>query len=409
MKRLSRFSSVVAAGCALAIASLVPWFASCATTEEGVEGAPEGSALPPIDGAVDTNVDLDAGPDAPCDPNDPSCVTKPITCDEADWCPVAAPVQNFVALVSVWGASANDVWTVGSGGTVLHWNGTAWTATPTNRKDTFRAVWGTSANEIFTASSTDVIMRSTGVSASGSATWTALPEVTTGYDPSGSVFCMWGSAPGDLRIGSRPFYVTLPSGDQTTMNILTKVPADCGVGWATNEGTATVRGIWGASGDDLWVVGDNSDFVKYQLGYTAHGRRTDASKPYTWTQVDSQSGVTLEAIWGSGANDIWAVGGTGNIRHVSAAAPQWDIVESPTTQDLHRIWGSGANDIWAVGDDATILHYDGAKWTSSVPSLPVGKKRPALYGVWGSGSKDVWIVGDGIILRYTGKKSGGGK
>lgn len=406
MKRhLTTLSGLVGLGSAFAIAALVPSFASCATTEEGAVDAPEGSTLPATDGGAEAAID--AGADGSCDPTDPSCVTQSVGCDQADWCPASAPVPNFVALTAIWGSGPSDVWAVGSAGTVIHWNGTTWTATPTNRKETLRAVWGTGPSEIVTASSTSVVLRTTGAS-SGAPTWTLLPAVTND-GVTGAVFSMWGAGPGDLRLGTRAFYVTLPNGDQVTKNIVTRATVDGGVGWTTAEGTATVLGMWGASADDLWVVGDNSVYVSHQRGYTAHGVRSGAEKPYTWTEVDSQSSVTLEGVWGSGANDVWAVGGVGAIRHAAAASTQWEIVTSPTTQPLHRVWGSGASDVWAVGDDATILHFDGKAWTSSVVSLPVGKKRPDLYGVWGSAKNDVWAVGDGIVLRFTGKKTGGSK
>lgn len=404
---MRRLPILLGATSAFGLAALVVSFASCATTEEGVTEAPEGSTLPGIDGATDGATATDAGADGSCEPTDPSCVTETITCDQADWCPSAAPVPNSVALMSVWGSGPNDVWAVGSAGAVIHWDGAKWTSLPTNRKETLRAVWGTGPTEIIAAASTAVILKSAGA-ASGSAAWAPLPNVTNDNE-TGAVFTMWGAGPGDVRIGTRSFYVTAPNGDSNLHNIVTKTAVDGGVGWATTPGSATVLGMWGASGDDLWVVGDNSFYVPYQRGYTAHGVRTSSTKPYTWTEVDSQSAVTLESVWGSSANDLWAVGAVGTIRHAAAASTQWDIVASPTRSSLHRVWGSGPNDVWAVGDDATILHYDGKAWTASVVSLPVGKKRPALLGLWGNAKDDIWVVGDGIVLRFTGKKSGGAK
>lgn len=404
---MKRLSMLLGTSTALGLAALVVSFASCATTEEGVTEAPEGSTLPGIDGATDGAAPADAGIDGSCEPTDPSCVTETITCDQADWCPSAAPVSNSVALMAVWGSGPSDVWAVGSAGAVIRWDGTKWTSMPTNRKETLRAVWGTGPSEIIAAASTAVILRSGGAS-SGPATWTPLPNVTNDRE-TGAVFTMWGAGAGDVRIGTRSFYVTAPNGDSNLANIASKTTVDGGVGWATTLGSATVLGMWGASGDDLWVVGDNSFYVPYQRGYTAHGVRANATKPYTWTEIDSQSAVALEGVWGSSANDLWAVGSVGTIRHASAASTQWDIVASPTRSTLHRVWGSGPNDVWAVGDDATILHYDGKTWTASVVSLPVGKKRPALYGLWGNAKDDVWAVGDAIVLRLTGKKTGGGK
>ncbi|MBX3252334.1 MAG: hypothetical protein KF901_34490, partial [Myxococcales bacterium] len=167
-----------------------------------------------------------------------------------------------------------------------------------------------------------------------------------------------------------------------------------------------VRGIWGSSATDVWMVVDNSATNPWEQGMTLHGTGPSAAE-LSFTPVDSRSAVGLNAVWGSSANDVWAVGELGTIRRIVAGDARWRLVTSPTTARLRSVWGSGPKDVWAVGQAGTILHYDGTSWTSSVAALPVGPK-PELYGVWGSGADDVWIVGDGIILHSTGKKAGGG-
>ncbi|MDF2692676.1 MAG: Type fimbrial biosis protein PilY1, partial [Labilithrix sp.] len=76
---------------------------------------------------------------------------------------------------------------------------------------------------------------------------------------------------------------------------------------------------------------------------------------------------------------------------------------SPTTENLRAVWGSGPNDVWAVGELATIVHWDGQSWTLATSALPLGTK-PDLNGIWGSGPEDVWAVGKGTALHFTGKK-----
>lgn len=59
-----------------------------------------------------------------------------------------------VSLRAMWGTAADDIWAVGDAGTILHWDGTAWTlgSDPANRPtaDLF-AIWGTSENDIWIA------------------------------------------------------------------------------------------------------------------------------------------------------------------------------------------------------------------------------------------------------------------
>lgn len=413
MKLSLRRDRLFASGFAVALVSaLVPWFASCATTDADDAPAPsdEASTLPGQDAGADGAV-LDGDVDGGCDAEDPNCVTRPLTCEEAAFCPSPTGVSAQYVLTSIWGSSKNDVWAVGSGGTIVHHDGTAWKVTPTNLKQTFQAVWGSSATDVWAVATSDVIVRTTGF-ANGTAAWTRVPGPIE--EPQGRpVFALWGTPAGDIRMGGYPFGLELPGVFTTGNQFTSRKLADGGIAWTGVEGMAKVNGIWGSSADDVWVVADNSDAQSWQLGYTAHGtRQGDAGAgQLTWTEVDSQASVVLSAIWGSSANDVWAVGDKGTLRHHVAGDAQWQIVESPTKNALHAVWGTSANDVWAVGDFGTILHFDGTKWTESTAALPINKKRPHLYGVWGSGPGDIWVVGDGIAMHSTGPKAvtGGGQ
>ena len=138
----------------------------------------------------------------------------------------------------------------------------------------------------------------------------------------------------------------------------------------------------------VWVNGGNLT----GQNFTA----TAACSADHWCQRNPPQGGSLHGVWGSGPNDVWAVGGDGNgdgiTLHWDGTA--WTAVSSGTMYDLIRVWGSGANDVWAVGDVGTILHWDGSAWTSASSGTTF-----ALFGVWGSGANDVWAVGDGTILE----------
>lgn len=389
MIRTSRLG--LAAALATLTAASLPFAASCALSEMGAEAPPDGSPLPATD-AVTPGVDAasDAGEES-CDASAADCVSKPLTCDEATFCPVSANVSAFTALVSVWGSGPNDVWAVGSAGTALHWDGVAFTPTTTNTKLTLGAVWAAGPNDVWTAGDTNLILRRTG------AAWAVVPPAGENEFSGFPVFAIWGPGNGELHLGTAPVFVN--EGDLGGPgSLVAKVAGpDGGIAWRARIGPGSIRGIWGSSADDLWAVGDD--------GATVHGTRANAKQLHTWVEVDSQSRATLGGVWGSSPSDVWAVGDGGTLRHITAGAPVWEVVPSPTTTTLRKIWGSSAKDIWAVGDAGTILHYDGAGWTSATAAFSPGRK-PRLYGVWGSGESDVWIVGDGIVLR-TSKKAGG--
>ena len=60
-------------------------------------------------------------------------------------------------------------------------------------------------------------------------------------------------------------------------------------------------------------------------------------------------GNSLQAVWGSGASDVWVVGRAGTILHWDGVG--WSPIPSGTSAVLSAVWGSGADDAWAVGSD----------------------------------------------------------
>ena len=75
----------------------------------------------------------------------------------------------------------------------------------------------------------------------------------------------------------------------------------------------------------------------------------------------------------------------------------WDTLADTMGPYVYGLWGSSANDVWAVGQFGLIEHWDGSGW-STVPS----GKSENLKAVWGSSANDVWAVGD-VVFHWSGK------
>ena len=76
-----------------------------------------------------------------------------------------------------------------------------------------------------------------------------------------------------------------------------------------------------------------------------------------WTPVTSATGIYLSDVWGSGANDVWAVGAGGTILHWNGT--EWSATTTGISNLLSSVGGSSANDVWAVGygpSGGIILH-----------------------------------------------------
>ncbi len=60
----------------------------------------------------------------------------------------------------LWASSADDVFAVGSGGAVLHFDGSGWTTTNPTATDLF-GIWGLSASDVFAVGDAGTILRGT--------------------------------------------------------------------------------------------------------------------------------------------------------------------------------------------------------------------------------------------------------
>ena len=63
----------------------------------------------------------------------------------------------------------------------------------------------------------------------------------------------------------------------------------------------------------------------------------------------------FDAVWGSSASDVYAVGSGGKILH-STGLNNWSLSPSGTIAHLYGVWGSSASNVFAVGYQGVILH-----------------------------------------------------
>lgn len=100
----------------------------------------------------------------------------------------------------------------------------------------------------------------------------------------------------------------------------------------------------------------------------------------------------LSGLWGTGANDIFAVGDRGSIRHFDGKI--WSRQPCRTAQDLYSVWGASPEAVFAVGRWGVSLHYDGSQWRE----LETNTKR-ALTAIWGVNEGEVYTIGRGGVVR----------
>ncbi len=173
----------------------------------------------------------------------------------------------------------------------------------------------------------------------------------------------------------------------------------CASAWHTelDQPVGVLLAAWGRADDDAWLVGGG-------LGAgTALLLRWNG---VTLAPVPLARPETLWWAWGpADAGDVWIVGEDGLVLRGGDAG--FAPVDGGTHATLYGVWGSGADDVWIVGgrpdgqaqpDDDLLLRWDGQTLTR-VP-LPTARGT-ALFKVWGASADDVWLVGEaGTVWRF---------
>ena len=142
-----------------------------------------------------------------------------------------------------------------------------------------------------------------------------------------------------------------------------------------------LKALWGTSANDVWAVGSNGLIVHYD--------------GHTWTP--EKSGVTenLTGIDGSSSTDVLVCGDAGSVLHWDGKT--WSIATSTPMTVLLQMWVGAPTNVWAVGLDTSlagngyVTHWDGTAWAEAEVTTAT-----SLWQVWGSGPEEVWLVGDAI-------------
>jgi hypothetical protein len=122
----------------------------------------------------------------------------------------------------------------------------------------------------------------------------------------------------------------------------------------------------------------------------------DQGEQLGWKSVSSPTESQLNAIWGTSASDIWAVGDEGVALHYDGDT--WKKVATGTTDTLFAVWGASPDDYWTGTDGGELLHWNGSAWKRD--SSFASTYGDAIMSISGSGPHDVWIT-TGLEMLHT--------
>jgi len=298
----------------------------------------------------------------------------------AGWTSVT-PAISTKTLYGVWGTSPSDVYAVGNTGTILHYNGTDWSAETSNTTGQLLSIWGSSPTNIYVV----------GREESGANKATLLRKKTSGTT--------WEFETAVDYITQAPFDYDLTAvGGFSASNVYVgDVYGDVyvfdGTGWIKIEpgpyvGSNPITGIWAVNSTNVFVTDEASTDVS----------RYDGSDwPYLEACPDVNPDDHLNEILGFSINDIYVAGSNGCISHFNGT--DWQAVSSNTSKMLNSLHGNISSNIIAVGLQGTIVHKKTVNPEFADESFNTVND---LFGVWVSPDGSVaYAVGtDGMILKW---------
>ena len=122
------------------------------------------------------------------------------------------------------------------------------------------------------------------------------------------------------------------------------------------------RGLDGADRRHDHLPAQHLGNRRQERGRSACSARSSKRDGTAWTAQTSGTTAYLRGIWGSAANNLYAIGELGVILRYDGTA--WSPVSTGTTLGLNGIGGSSGSDIWVVGNNGAILRYDGTAFSS---------------------------------------------
>jgi len=163
-----------------------------------------------------------------------------------------------------------------------------------------------------------------------------------------------------------------------------------------NESFLNIHYLWASSATDVWV-GLFDEIWQYDGA-------TWTMKLTTLTGTPDEGYV--EAIWGSGPNDVYASINDSGVNHLThyTGSTTWTTPINTGITHGKAVWGTSASNIF-VGDywSADVAHYNGTTW-STLPSPPplIGGSYPGSGVLRGSTAPDgkVYVQGSGPSRAY---------
>jgi hypothetical protein len=283
----------------LAAGAVVPMVA-CATNDDNANVSQDGGTQISQPDAGD--IDADAG-DLPA-----------VDACSDEWCGVALDGLGKATLSAAWSSPTGDTWVVGTHGFAAHFDGTSWEPRNVDTLLSLYSVWGSGPDDVWAGNSGDVMFHWQGSSwekkqieafdthavialgGSGPDNVLALLE----QNNTQNVVCQasWG---GDYAAFCPAVYRLSTVGGQLTWQKAMSDELACSTLWVKDSPYCTaLGGMWVGPDGEPWLVGQEGRAFRPTAG---------EPRPAINPKTDQSNSIRpFDAVFGTSANDVWAVG-----------------------------------------------------------------------------------------------------
>jgi photosystem II stability/assembly factor-like uncharacterized protein len=149
-----------------------------------------------------------------------------------------------------------------------------------------------------------------------------------------------------------------------------------------------INSIWGPDSDHLFAAGEQASVFIRENGVWHPILKGDENDP------------TFYDIWGASKERVFIVGGYFS----QGVIYEWDgatvsSMSIPDCKTLQCVWGTDENNVYAAGDGRVILHFDGSQWQVIQEYFD----DSSLHAIWGPDDNNIFAVGGdlngGLLLK----------
>jgi len=330
------------------------------------------------------------------------------------------PLPQGNDLMGVWGTASSgpgaSVWAVGTAGTILHWNGSAWSKVESGTRRDLLSVWSERLDEAWvtgTGGTWFKVSLQSGVAPVSSTATNDLLDVWG--DPGGTALWAVGYGGKVFRLDRT---LTLPAADLSGTNPNIALYAVFGVAGSSTVWVAGANGaLYGypSTGGPGVPTGASLPYDLFDLWMpnaaevdvsTKDGGVQSSNPPGAWTaaSIPQPVGDFALALWGNAATGERWVRGFDGLSYYRSPSPAltWSSTQDSTRLNFRDAWGDSSA-VWSVGEKGYIGTWDaGARFDAmSFGLFPPRPTNADLLAVQSLGC-EAWAGGrNGQLLHRT--------